>query len=66
MMVRIDGDNCMMECPGGGDYCGGKLAMDVFFTGITVKREIQEPAIVNQVRVVFILTVSGTFFSVSK
>ena len=48
-----------MKCPGGKDTCGGKLAMDVFFTGVTVNREVQEPETVDQVRLVFILTVSG-------
>ena len=48
-----------MECPGGRETCGGKLAIEVFYTGVTVKREMQKPETKEQVRVVFILTVSG-------
>ena len=58
---RIADHNCMMECPDGRDRCGGKLAIDVFYTGVTVKREKREPETVDQVRLVFILTVSGQF-----
>ena len=36
--------------------------MNVFYTGVTVKKENQAPKIVEQVRVVFILTVSGIGF----
>ena len=59
MIVRIKDDNCHMECPGGRETCGGKLAIEVFYTGVTVKREMQKPETKEQVRVVFILTVSG-------
>ena len=58
-MFRIGDDNCYMKCPGGRDTCGGKLAMDVYYTGVTVKREQPPPEVVEQVRLVFILTVSG-------
>ena len=61
-LARIGADNCQMECPIGKDKCGGKLAMNVFYTGVTVKKEKQAPKIVEQVRVVFILTVSGIGF----
>ena len=37
--------------------------MNVFYTGVTVKKENQAPKIVEQVRVVFILTVSGISFA---
>ena len=60
--TRIGVDNCQMECPIGKDKCGGKLAMNVFYTGVSVKKEKKTPNIVEQVRVVFILTVSGTGF----
>merc|ERR1719495_1787564 len=33
--------------------------MDVYYTGVTVKREQPPPEVVEQVRIVFILTVSG-------
>ena len=36
--------------------------MNFFYTGVTVKKEKQAPKIVEQVRVVFILTVSGIGF----
>ena len=36
--------------------------MNVFYTGVTVKKEKQAPKTVEQFRVVFILTVSGTGF----
>ena len=62
MLPRTSGEACVMKCPGGKDTCGGKLAMDVFFTGVTVNREVQEPETVDQVRLVFILTVSGRQF----
>ena len=66
MIVRIKDDNCQMECPGGRETCGGKLAIEVFYTGVTVKREMQKPETKEQVRVVFILTVSGRFCSRHK
>ena len=59
---RIGKDKCNMKCPIGKDMCGGKLAMDIFYTGVKVKREKQVPETVDQVRVVFILTVSGKTF----
>ena len=61
-MVRIDEDNCHMKCPDGRETCGGKLAMEVFYTGVTVKREMQKAETKEQVRVAFILTVSGKGF----
>ena len=51
----------MTECPSGGELCGGKLAMTVFYTGVKVRRETHKPEVVDQVRVVFILTVSGKY-----
>ena len=54
-MVRINDDNCHMGCPVGSETCGGKLAMEVFYTGVTVKREMQKSETMEQVRVVFIL-----------
>ena len=51
-----------MECPGGMETCGRKLAVEVFYTGVTVKREMQKAETKEQARVVFILTVSGKGF----
>ena len=43
------------------DTCGGKLAIEVFYTGVTVNREMQKSEMKEQVRIVFILTVSVEF-----
>ena len=51
-----------MKCPVGRHTCGGKLALEIFFTGVTARRGEQEVASVKQVRIVFILTISGKIF----
>ena len=56
---KIGGDKCKMKCPDGSGTCGGKLAIDVYYTGVTVNRKGIKTETVEQVRLVFILTVAG-------
>ena len=56
---KIPDKHCKMPCPDRRDTCGGKLAIAVYYTGVTVTRVAREPESVTGVRLVFILTVSG-------
>ena len=46
---KIPDNNCKMPCPDGRDTCGGKLAIDVYYTGVTVTRVVREPESVTLV-----------------
>ena len=44
-----------MQCPGvSGAYCGGDLALDVYFTGVKVVKEQIEAKTVDRVRFVVV------------
>ena len=39
-----------MKCPGADSYCGGNLALDIFFTGVKIVKEQMKPMTVDSVR----------------
>ena len=56
---RIDKNSCKQPCRVGKEWCGGHQAISVYNTGVVVPQRKAVKRVDKQVRIVFILTISG-------
>ena len=61
--LRTGQEHCQINCPGGKEKCGGKMAVDIFLTGVTVRQATMKTTSASQVRIAFILTIAGQIIS---
>ena len=60
---RIDEQHCNLPCSIGRERCGGANAISVYFTGVYVPKKDIYAKMVDRIRIVFILTLSGKEFN---